>query len=303
MGNTIRDIIKKPSLLFLTLGHRGLFNWMSDERYLKIAYKIVMGKKLNLDNPRTFNEKLQWLKLHDRRPEYIMMVDKHEVKKYVKDIIGEEYIIPTLGVWDHFDQIDFEKLPEKFVLKCTHGSGDVVICKDKSKFDKVTAKRKIERCLRHNFYWSGREWPYKMIKPRVIAEKYIEDEATKSLDDYKFFCFDGMMDNVMVVRGRADGKPKFYHFDREWNLCRFNRLGRALPEGYAEPKPPFINDMIKIAEYLSKNMIHVRIDLYEANCHVYFGEYTLYNQSGWESGFDDFSDGYLGSLIKLPYEK
>ena len=142
MGKTIKDILAKPSLLFMTFGYRGLFNWMSDERYIKIAYKIATEKKLNLDDPRTFNEKLQWLKLHDRRPEYTTMVDKYEVKKYVADKIGEEYIIPTLGVWHHFDDIDFNLLPDQFVLKCTHDSGSVVLCTDKNVLDKKGAKKK-----------------------------------------------------------------------------------------------------------------------------------------------------------------
>ena len=132
MGNTVKDILKKPSLLFMTFGHWGFFNWMSDEQYLRIAYKIKLGKNLNLENPETFNEKLQWLKLYDRRPEYTMMVDKFEVKKYVSDIIGEEYVIPTLGVYNSFEEINFDALPNKFVLKCTHDSGGIVICKDKS---------------------------------------------------------------------------------------------------------------------------------------------------------------------------
>lgn len=251
-----------------------------DELYLKIKYKKIMGKKLNLSEPKTFNEKLQWLKIHDHNPRYVNLVDKYEVKRIVSDIIGEEYVIPTLGIWNSYEEIDFDLLPNQFVLKCTHDSGGVVVCKDKKSLDIEKCRIKFEARLRVNYYWRGREWPYKMIKPRIIAEKYIEDEATKSLDDYKFFCFDGVVDNVMVVRGRGDGKPKFYHFDKEWNLCRFNRLTRSLPEDYAETKPPFIDEMIKIAECLSKNMTHVRIDLFEANGHVYFGEYTFYNQGG-----------------------
>ncbi len=143
MIQKVKMIVKKPMLLFLTLGHRGWFKWMDDETYLKIAYRIKMGKKLNLDHPITFNEKLQWLKLHDRKPEYTMMVDKYEVKKWVAEKIGKQYIIPTLGVWEKFDDIDFDLLPEQFVLKCTHDSGGLIICRDKSNFDRKLAQKKL----------------------------------------------------------------------------------------------------------------------------------------------------------------
>lgn len=274
--------------------------FIPDSIYLRIVFKKMMGQKLDLKHPKTFNQKLQWLKLHDHNPEYINLVDKYEVKNIVKEKIGEQYIIPTIGVWNSFDEIDFNSLPDQFVLKCTHDSGSAVICHRKEEFDLNNAKLKLENGLKNNFFYSGREWPYKYIKPRIIAEKYMVDKNTGRLDDYKFFCFNGVVDNVMVVRDRSKGTPKFYHFDKEWNLCRFNRLTRSLPDGYKEEKPPFIDDMIDLAEILSKNMIHVRIDLYEANGQIYFGEYTFYNQGGWETGFDDYSDNYLGSLIKLP---
>lgn len=275
---------------------------MPDPLYLRIVFRKRMGQKLDLKHPKTFNQKLQWLKLHDHNPLYVKLVDKYEVKNIVRDQIGEKYIIPTIGVWNTFDDIDFKGLPNQFVLKCTHDSGSVVICKDKATFDIEKARIKLKNGQKNNFYYMGREWPYKKITPRIIAEKYIVDSETGRLDDYKFFCFNGKVDNVMVVRGRDTGSPKFYHFDCNWNLCRFNRLTRSLPDNYRERKPPFIDDMIHIAEILSKDMLHVRIDLYEADGQIYFGEYTLYNQSGWETGFDEYSDGYLGSLIKLPID-
>ena len=273
-----------------------------DSIYLKYLFKRSMGRDLNLKHPTTFNEKLQWLKLYDHNPEYIKMVDKYEVKYIVADKIGEKYIIPTLGVWNKFEDIDFDDLPDKFVLKCTHDSGGVCICKDKKTFDYNVTKKKLKQSLKNNFYYMSREWPYKYVPPRIIAEEYIETE-TGNLDDYKLFCFDGVVDNINVVRGRATGNPKFYHFDKEWNLCRFNRLTRSLPEGYKEEKPLFIDEMIRIAEILSQGVRHVRIDLYENKGHIYFGEYTLYNLSGYETGFDEYSDGYLGSLIHLPTDE
>ena len=276
---------------------------LPDSVYLRLLYPRIMGKPLDLKNPKTYNEKLQWLKIHDHNPQYIKLVDKYEVKQIVSDMIGEQYIIPTLGVWNDSKSIDFHSLPDQFVLKCTHDSGSVIICKDKRNFDVEQATAVLDKSLKNNFYWRGREWPYKHIPHRVIAEPYLVDAETGRLDDYKFFCFDGSVDNVMVVRGRAEGKPKFYHFDKDWNLCRFNRLTRSLPEGFHEEKPPFIEEMIDISEKLSKGFPHVRIDLYEANGKIYFGEFTLYNQSGFETGFDDYSDGYLGSLIHLPIER
>lgn len=185
--NKIKRILRNPFLLFLTLGHREWFNWVSDETYLKIAYWARMHKKLNLENPQTFNEKLQWIKLYDRNSLYTQLVDKYAVKSIISEKIGCEYIIPTLGVWDKFDDIDFDILPNCFVLKCTHDSGGLVICKDKSKLDIRKTRAKINACLKHSFYWGMREWPYKEVKPRIIAEEYMEDSITNELRDYKFF--------------------------------------------------------------------------------------------------------------------
>lgn len=254
----------------------------------------------NLKKPKTFNEKLQWLKLHDRQAKYTLMVDKYKVKQYVANIIGKEHIIPTLGVWAKAEDIDWTSLPNRFVLKCNNDSGSVVICKNKKELDIPKTIQFLNKRLKNNGYWYGREWPYKNVEPRIIAEKYIEDSTTKGLWDYKLFCFDGKVDNIMVVRDRAEGNPHFFHFDKDWNLCRFNRLTRSLPKDYKEQKPAMIDDMIRIAEKLSKGITHVRIDLFYADGRIYFGEYTLYHQSGFETGFDGFSDGYLGSLIKLP---
>lgn len=299
----IKRIKKEPAWIWLFLGYIGMLKWMPDALYLRITYRLCMHKKLNLKSPQSYNEKLQWLKLHDHNPLYQKLVDKYEVKQIVENKIGAKYIIPTLGVWESVNDIDFDSLPKQFVIKSTHDSGSVFVCKDKDKLDINLVKRKMAKSLKRNYFWSAREWPYKNISHRIIAEKFVEDMKTKSLDDYKFFCFNGKVDNCMVVRGRAEGRTQYYHFDRNWNLCRFNRLTRSLPEGYSEQKPEFIDEMIEIAEKLSEGMIHVRIDLYEANGQIYFGEYTFYSQSGFESGFDDYSDGYLGSLIKLPIEK
>ena len=169
----------------------GLYNNVSDDEYLKKLYKFRMGKELDLNNPKTFNEKLQWLKIHNRNPLYTTMVDKYAVKKYIADKIGEKYLIPTLGVWDNVEEIDFDKLPKQFVLKCTHDSGGIVICKDKSVLDYDKAKKKLKKSLESHFFLKWREWPYKDVKPRIIAEKFMEDDNANELVDYKVLCFNG----------------------------------------------------------------------------------------------------------------
>ena len=182
----------------------GLHNRMSDEKFLKILYKNHMGKELDLESPATYNEKLQWLKLHDRKPEYTMMVDKAEVKNYVAEIIGEKYIIPTIGVWEKFEDINFEELPKQFVLKTTHDSGGVVICKDKCLFDVRAARKKLNRFLKRKYFNVKREWPYKNVKPRIICERYMEDPKTLELRDYKFFCFGGEAKLIFIASDRRN---------------------------------------------------------------------------------------------------
>lgn len=276
-----------------------ILRYIPDKTYLSFLYLYKMKSPMNWKNPQTFNQKLQWLKLYDHNPKYTKMVDKHDVKELVRSQLGEQYVIPTLGVWNQFDDIDFDALPNRFVLKCTHDSGGLVIVKDKRTLDKKAAKNKIEGSLKRNYYHFGREWPYKNIKPRIIAEKYMED-ASGGLTDYKFFCFDGVADNVMVVEDRAIQQPKYYHFSKDWKLLRYNRLCRRLPDDFTMPKPPQMDEMFALAEKMSKGIPHVRVDFYVVDGQIYFGEYTFFNESGFETGFDDYSDGHLGSLIKLP---
>ena len=321
MSNKIlqmKRFITDPRIRFSYLSELGFYKNMSDEEYLKKKFKLEMGRKLNLENPQTFNEKLQWLKIYDRKPIYTTMVDKYEAKYYVASIIGKEYIIPTLGVWDKFDDIDFASLPDQFVLKCTHDSGGLVICKDKNKLDKVAAKKKIEKSLRRNYYWFGREWPYKNVKPRIIAEKYMEDtstlksqdyeclreeedrQTTGELTDYKFFCFDGCVDCVMVCLERSSGETKFYFFDKDWNLRRLNIRGKNAPEGFSIPKPKCIDGMFDIAATLSKGLSFARIDLYQSDGHIYFGEITFFPDSGFDANILQEADEYWGKILILP---
>lgn len=300
MSRSIKKFIKNPLLLFLTLGHREMLNWINDETYLKIAYRIKMGKKLNLDSPVTFNEKLQWLKLYDRRPEYTTMVDKYEVKKWVSAKIGEEYIIPTLGVWDKFDDINFNKLPEQFVLKCTHDSGGLVICKDKRKFDQQKARKKIETCLKHNFFWGQREWPYKNVKPRIIAEPYMEDADTKDLRDYKIFTFNGQVKALFIATDReSKEETKFDFFDANFRHLAFTN---GHPNANVQPKKPKTFEKMKeLAAQLSKGIPQVRVDFYEVNGKIYFGEMTFFHWSGMVPFNPEKWDRIFGEWIELPY--
>ena len=272
---------------------------LPDPLYLRLRYLIAFREPLHLKNPRTFNEKLQWLKLYDRNPEYTRMVDKYEAKKYVAERIGEEYIIPTLGVWDRFEDIDFDALPDQFVLKCTHDSGGLVICKDKKSLDLAAARKKISACLKENYYWDYREWPYKNVKPRIIAEPYLEDKEEKELRDYKFFCFDGCVDNVMVGMDRKSGDPKFYFFNDKWELLRLNIRGKNAAKDFTIPKPKRIEKMFQIASSLSQGIPFARVDLYHCNGQVFFGEITFYPQGGFDSNLLESTDEYLGKLIDL----
>ena len=270
-----------------------------DRLYLKWLFRLKMGKKLNLDNPQTFSEKLQWLKLYNRKPEYTQMVDKYEAKKYVANIIGEEYIIPTLGVWDRFEDIDFDTLPNQFVLKCTHDSGGIVICSDKSKLDVKTANRILTRGLKRNFYARNREWPYKNIKPRIIGEQYMVDESGYELKDYKWFCFNGEPKALFIAtdRGVEGEETKFDFFDVNFNHLPFTNGHPNTNKIIAKPKS--FDQMKEIAAKLSHGQPHLRVDLYDVNGKIYFGELTFYHWSGTTPFEPEEWDYKFGSWINL----
>lgn len=416
------------------------FKFIPDKLFLKIKYYHIFHRNLDLLKPQTFNEKLQWLKLYDRKPEYTTMVDKYAVKEYIAAKIGEEYTIPTIGVWTRFNDIDFDSLPNKFVLKCTHDSGGLVICTDKSNLDTDEARKTIERSLKNNYYYSGREWPYKNIEPRIIAEQYMQDDdlndikissldgehrlvlvcskhfskdvqreasfdekqnylemrrpnhgntnekgeknyelmerlakvlsekiffsridfyemkkqvyfgdvilfsdsgfegfgledwddkrgkwtklpgggllkyddisievrirtkQEKALVDYKFFCFNGVADSVMVCTERETGDSKFYFFDRNWNLKRYNIRGKQAPDNFTLPKPANIEKMFQLAEMLSQGIPYVRVDLYSINKKIYFGEMTFFPDSGFDVNILPETDIYLGGKLSLVKE-
>lgn len=284
---------------FMFLSNRGIFDRMSDKQYIKIRFRCIMGKKLNLDNPVTYNEKLQWLKLYNRRPEYTQMVDKYAVREYVKEKIGEEYLIKLLGVWDKADEIDFDSLPNQFVLKCTHDSGGIVICEDKSKLDIEKAREKIDCFMHRNFYSLHREWPYKNVIPRIIAEEYMVDESGYELKDYKFFTFDGKVNAMFIATNRNSADETCFDFyDRD-----FNHL--PIINGHPNSKekilkPVNYEKMIALAEELGKGIPHVRVDFYNINGKIYFGEMTFFHWSGLKKFEPEKYDKIFGDWISLP---
>jgi len=288
--------------------NEGYLKWMPDKMYLKLLWRARMHSKLNINDPKTFNEKLQWLKLYDRKPEYTLMVDKYEAKKYVAEHIGEQYIIPTIGVWDHFDDINFEQLPDQFVLKCTHDSGGLVVCRDKSKLDIDAARKKIENSLRRNFFWYGREWPYKNIRPRIIAEKYMEDDATvtenrdslnKELIDYKFYCFSGEPKFLYVSEGLENHETaKISFIDLDWKFAPFHRNDYYTFDKLPK-KPKSFDKMVQLSKKLSKGIPFIRVDLYEINGVIYFGELTFTPCSGLMLFSPQEWDYRIGQYLKL----
>jgi hypothetical protein len=293
-------LINDPGKIVYVLGRKDLLNWVPDKIYLKMIYYGQMGKKLNLKNPQTFNEKLQWLKLYDRNPDYSNLVDKYAVRDYVKNLIGEEHLIPLIGVYDNFDEIDFNKLPNQFVLKCTHDSGGIVICTDKSKFNISLARNKINKRLKRDFFYFAREWPYKNVKPRIICEKYMVDDSGTQLKDYKIFCFNGIPKLIEVDFDRFTGHKRNI-YDTEWNYLPVSIHYPTKPDVVIK-KPNKLNEMLKLASVLAKDYLHVRTDFYSINDKVYFGEITFYHEAGFGIYKPLEFEHEMGSWIKLPIE-
>ena len=268
-----------------------------DRQFVKWMYKIETGKKLNLNNPVTMNEKLQWLKLYNRRPEYTTIVDKIDVKGYIAARIGAEYIVPTLAVWNSTNDIDLETLPQQFVLKTNHSGGNkgVIICKDKNSLNMEETINKLNKSLRTDLHRNYREWPYKNVKKRIFAEMYLGDD----LVDYKFYCYNGSVDAVLLCIDRQAGSPKFYFFDREWNLKRYNKRGKEAPEGFTLPKPSNMEKMFELASELSKGIPFVRVDFYNVDGKIYFGEMTFFPASGYDTKRLPESDLLFGNMIDL----
>ncbi len=282
---------------------RSLSKMIPDKMYLSLFYYRTFGQFPNFRHPRTFSEKIQWLKLYDRNPEYTKMVDKYEVKQYIAKIIGSQYVIPILGVWNKFEDIDFSKLPNRFVLKCTHDSGGVIICKDKTSFDVIAAQKKLNKNLKRNLYYYGREWPYKNVPRRIIAEEFMEDKNSIGLKDYKFFCFDGKAKFLYLSEGLDNHESaRISYVTLDWEQAPFYREDFK-PFDVLPSKPVNFDKMIQIAEKLSNGIPFVRVDFYEINERLYFGELTFYPGAGFTKFRPREWDLKLGQLIKLPVKR
>lgn len=292
-------VVKNPYWALGVILRRSFGKWMNDRNFIRWEYFSGMGKFPNLENPTTYNEKLQWLKLNDIHEEYSLLVDKYEAKKIVSNHISDEYIIPTIGIYNSFDEIDVNQLPDQFVLKTTHDSGGVVVCTDKTKFDIKAARKKLEKSLRKNYFYEHREYPYKNVKPRIIAEQYMVDESGTELKDYKFFCFDGKCKMLFVATERQTREEPFFNFfDSNFNSLPFKQ---GHPVNLKTPKKPErFDEMLRIAEQLSTGFPHVRVDLYNINGKIYFGELTFFHFSGnvpFEPAEWDYK---IGEWLKLP---
>ncbi len=270
-----------------------------DVIYIKWRWKAYMDYSLNLEDPKTFNEKLQWLKLHDRQPVYSKLVDKYEVKKCISDIIGEDHIIPTIGVYDRVEDINFDELPNQFVLKCTHDSGGIVICKDKSLLNREAAIKKLQHGLKKNYYYQNREWPYKNVTPRIIAEQYMNNVG-QELDDYKVHNFNGEPKVILVCsdRYKESGLAEdFYSCD--WEHLDISRPGLR-HSAEVQKKPAELDEMLELAKKLSAGIPFVRTDFYIINHQVYFGEMTFFPACGMKPFVPREWDYKFGSYITLP---
>lgn len=274
---------------------------LSDSAFLKLKFYACMGKKLDLDDPKTFNEKLQWLKLYDRNPEYTVMVDKYLVRDYIKEKLGEECLIPLLGVWDDPDDIDFDALPDKFVLKCNHNSGKgMYICKDKSLVNIEEVKAALREGLKQDYFMQSREWPYKNVPRKIIAEQYMEDGKTSELRDYKFWCFNGEPKVVLVCAERfSAGGLRENFYDTDWNLLPVQRPTHP-NTSFSIEAPQCLSEMISCARELASGKPFSRIDFYEMNGKMYFGEITFFPASGFEAFKPEEWDERMGEWIKLP---
>lgn len=299
----VKHLIENPYGMITKLMLRYCPDRVSDKRYIRYIWDEHMDYPFNLKNPKTFNEKLQWLKLYDRNPLYTKMVDKYESKRYVSGIIGEQYIIPTLGIWKHFDDIDFETLPNQFVLKCTHDSGSIAICEDKSTFDYDSAKELLERGLKNNFYKMGREWPYKNVPRRIIAEQYMKDGEKNSLTDYKFYCFNGEPKFLYVSYGLANHSTAYINYvTLDWRQAPFHRPD-FLEMDDLPPRPANFELMVELSRKLSQGIPFLRVDFYEISKKVYYSELTFFPGSGLTPFEPQEWDLKIGGWLKLPKKK
>lgn len=292
----------KPAIWKNWFLHSRLSVFLSDEIFLKAKFKLKLGTELDLENPQTFNEKLQWLKLYNRRPEYTMMADKYRVRDYIREKIGEEYLIPLLGVWDNPDEIDFDALPDQFVLKCNHNSGKgMCICKDKSKLDTAAVKKELREGLAQDYYLTCREWPYKDVPRKIICEKYMEDTQSRNgLVDYKFYCFNGEP-KFLYVSEALDNHThaRISYLTLDWTFAPYGRTDYASYENLP-CKPLHYDTMLKFCRTLSSGLPFVRVDLYEINHRIYFSELTFFPGGGFTPYRNSEHDSEIGNMLTLP---
>jgi hypothetical protein len=299
MGRMFERIAEKTRSILRHILKYKIFYLLPDEIYLKIMYRLNMGRPLNLKKPAYFNEKLQWLKLYYRNPMYTTLADKYAARKHVADMIGEKYLIPLIGIWDRFDEIDFDSLPDQFVLKCTHNSGGVIVCQSKNVLDIRAVGRQFKKQLKRNYYYLHREWSYKNIKPRILCEKLISSKNGGLPMDYKFHCFNGQPDSVMICSDRQSGNTKFYYFDRNWELLKYNNNGIQPNDDMLFPRPSKLDEMFELASSLSRGIPYVRVDLYFENDEIYFGEMTFYSDAGFDSKMLKETDLLFGNKLDL----
>lgn len=297
--NTFLKLIHTPMNLVRPLSSNGLLNWLPDKIVVELEYKAVFGEMPNLISPKSFNEKLQWLKLYNRQSEYTMMVDKYKVREYISEKIGNTYLVPLLGHWNNADEIQFEDLPAKFVLKCNHDQGSVVICRNKAVLNINDVKKKMNTRLKRNVFWGLREWPYKNVKPCIIAEKYLSNnELDDELSDYKVLCFNGEPKLVEVHKNRFGKKHTQDFYDINWNRTGIQQPDLPMSEEIMS-KPIFVDKMIELSKILATGIPHVRVDWYYSGGEIYFSELTFFDGSGLEPFFKG-QDELIGSWLKLP---
>ena len=295
--SVLGKIYKYPEKIMFGLYKLGLVDWMSDEQYIKITYKLAFGRKINLANPKAYTEKINWYKLNYRDPLMKQCADKYDVREYVRTKIGDKYLNDMLGLWENADQIDFEALPQKFVLKPTNGSGDVVVCKDKSTFDIEAAKKTLTLYSKRHFSGKTKEWAYYDLPYRIIGERYIESSDEFQIKDYKFFCFNGEPEFLFVASERGTDALKFDFFDKKWNRID---VRNGHDHNFKLEKPEHLGEMLDVARALSADFPHVRVDLYEEEGKIYFGELTFYHFGGFVKFEPDEWDFKFGKYFKLP---
>lgn len=298
MINLIRKIINKPEKIFYGFQKAGLMNWMSDEQYIKFSYRMIFKRKLDLENPQSYTEKLAWCKLHWRSNLATICADKYLVRGYVRKKLGEnadKYLNKIYGVWEKVDEIEIEKLPSKFVIKPTNGTGDVVICKNKSEFDLKKVKKKLMSNNNNCFANLTKEWVYYNLSQKFLVEKFIESSDEKAIKDYKFFCFHGKPQFLFVCSER-DIDPKFDFYDLEWNPIPVKNGHERLLN---IEKPEKLDEMISLATKLSEDFPHVRVDLYQENGRIYFGELTFFHFGGFTTFEPDNYDFIFGKYFDI----